>query len=474
MNKSTKIISTIGPSSQSEKIVCSLFEAGTDIFRLNFSHGTRQEHQNVIKIIRKIEKEKDLSIAIIADLQGPKYRIGKIHKSLFIEKGNLVNFHLNKPLEKFSHNSIQNEFHIHLPHSEIFSSVMPNENFLVNDGKLEFKIKSVTDNKIIAEALNSGPVESNKGINLPTAKLKISSLTKKDKIDLKFAEENDLDFVALSFVQKSSDILEAKSLIKKDTKIIAKIEKPSAIDDIDNIIQAADALMIARGDLGVELPPQELPAIQKRIILKSRKIGKPVIVATQMLESMIELPMPTRAEASDVAGAVFEGADAIMLSAETAIGKNPVKSVKMMSSIAKSAENHIKQFPGDGPTNLQIENSIYHAVAQSTVNLAETINASLIIAFTASGNTALRIARERPQMPIYALSPSTSVNRKLKLVWGTVSSFQEEIEYNQAIVKTIDKVFKEKFVKKGDNVIIVSGLPFGLIGSTNTIRVAKI
>ena len=474
MFKSTKIISTLGPATDSIKIISSLVDSGTDVFRLNFSHGSHEEHLKRIKIIRDIEKKTGQSIGIIADLQGPKFRIGQINNPIFMEKGNIVNFHLNQIVKSDSINSIVNEFNIHLPHPEIFLNILPNENFLINDGKLEFKVKSVTNEKITTEILNSGKMESNKGINFPTIKLQISPLTKKDKIDLMFAVKNDLDFLALSFVQKSSDIFEVRSLAQKDIKIIAKIEKPSALNDLDNIVKAADAIMIARGDLGVELPPQQLPAIQKRIILKSRKFGKPVIVATQMLESMIQLPTPTRAEASDVAGAVFEGSDAIMLSAETAIGKNPIKSVKMMSSIVKSAEKHINQFPGDGPTKLEIENSIYHAVAKAAVDLAEVINASLIISFTASGNTAIRIARERPHMPIYAISPSVSVNRNLKLVWGTVTSFQEETGYDQAIEKAINKALKEKFVKKSDNIIIVSGMPFGLSGSTNTIRVTTI
>ncbi|MGB2463634.1 MAG: pyruvate kinase, partial [Candidatus Puniceispirillaceae bacterium] len=276
------------------------------------------------------------------------------------------------------------------------------------------------------------------------------------------------------FVQKASDILEAKSLIKGRAQIVAKIEKPSALNEIDDIIRATDAVMVARGDLGVESPAEQVPAIQKRLIAKCRKVGKPVIIATQMLESMITAATPTRAEASDVAGAVFEGTDAIMLSAESAAGSYPVEAVTMMDRIARAAEKHIYSHPEDGPAEMEVEPSVYHAVAEAAVRLAETIDAAAIIAFTASGNTAVRLARERPKRPLLVLCPNIQVERRLTLLWGAVSAHQEESEYEEAVEAAVKLVREKQMAKTGQSVIMVSGMPFGISGTTNALRVIDI
>ena len=304
--------------------------------------------------------------------------------------------------------------------------------------------------------------------------LNTSPLTSKDIEDLKFILNQEIDWIALSFVQKLRDVEEVKKYIEDKACIIAKIEKPSALKELNKIIGACDGIMVARGDLGVELPPEEVPGIQKDIILKCRQAGKPVIVATQMLESMIESPSPTRAEASDVATAVFDGADAVMLSAETAVGSFPIETVTIMDRIIFSAENHIKMHPGDGPQNLKVENYVYNAVARSAVSLAEAVNARAVVAFTASGNTAFRMARERPNLLLVVMTPEVKVKRKLSLLWGAYSFFSKVQGYEAAIKEAREIIKIEKLAEQGDAIVVVAGMPFGVSGSTNSIRVVDI
>ena len=472
-NKATKIIATIGPASNHENILLSMVKKGVNAFRLNFSHGDLSAHLHSIEIIRAIEKKLNLSLPIIGDLQGPKFRIGNLTNDIDLKKGDRVIFFLDP--ENKSKNYHKNDTHsIPVPSKLIFSNLIPGKTFLIDDGKLVFEILKVFDENFEAEIINSGMLKSKKGINFPNLDFNISPLTEKDKKDLDFIKEQKLDYVALSFVQKTSDVLELRSLISSDMKIISKIEKPQALKDIDNIIRASDAVMIARGDLGVELSPQEVPTIQKQLIQNCRKVGKPVIVATQMLESMVNLPSPTRAEASDVAGAVFDGADAVMLSAETSIGNYPEEAVTYMNSIIQSSEDHIKKFPNDGPSKLDIEESNYHAVAQATVDLSEKINAKLILGFTKTGNTAIRIARERPKMAIIAATPDSSVRRRLNLIWGIKALFISEGEFEECLSKSIEKIKELDLASSGDSIIVVSGMPFGLEGSTNSIRIEKL
>ena len=473
MNNLTKIISTLGPAINNEKTLLSIVQKGTNAFRINFSHGSFNEHLKSIKMIRGIENKLNLSIPIIGDLQGPKFRIGTLTKDRQVSKKDKINFYFEDD-DLSQKNVVDASNNIPITNKIVFSEMLPGTKILVDDGKLSFSVLNVSDESFIAEALDSGTIKSKKGVNLPELSFNISPLTNKDKLDLEFILKHKLDYIALSFVQRSSDILELRSLIDIDTKIISKIEKPQALNDISNIIRLSDAVMIARGDLGVELTPQQVPTIQKKLIQNCRRVGKPVIVATQMLESMINSSSSTRAEASDVAGAVFDGADAVMLSAETSIGDFPEESVMVMDSIIGSVENHIKKFPEDGPIKLDIEASIYHAVAQATVDLSNEIEAKLILAFTTTGNTAIRIARERPKMPIIAITINKVVKRRLNLIWGIRTLYIADNDFEHCLSNTIIEIKKIGLVSKGDNVVVVSGMPFGLPGSTNSIRIEKI
>ena len=473
MNNLTKIISTLGPAINNEKTLLSIVQKGTNAFRINFSHGSFKEHLKSIKMIRGIENKLNLSIPIIGDLQGPKFRIGTLTKDRQVSKKDKINFYFEDD-DLSQKNVVDASNNIPITNKIVFSEMLPGTKLLVDDGRLKFSVLNVSDESFIAEALDSGTIKSKKGVNLPELIFNISPLTNKDKLDLEFILKHKLDYIALSFVQRSSDILELRSLIDIDTKIISKIEKPQALNDISNIIRLSDAVMIARGDLGVELTPQQVPTIQKKLIQNCRRVGKPVIVATQMLESMINSSSSTRAEASDVAGAVFDGADAVMLSAETSIGDFPEESVMVMDSIIGSVENHIKKFPEDGPIKLDIEASIYHAVAQATVDLSNKIEAKLILAFTTTGNTAIRIARERPKMPIIAITINKVVKRRLNLIWGIRTLYIADNDFEHCLSNTIIEIKKIGLVSKGDNVVVVSGMPFGLPGSTNSIRIEKI
>jgi len=464
--RATKILATLGYASESEEQITKLVQAGVNMFRMNFSHGTHEEHLIRIKNVRAVEKKLSKPIGILADMQGPKYRIGIVEEGLSLIEGNLVQFDLD--------DKIGNSERLPLPHPEIFEALYPGARLLIDDGKLELNVRTISNDIFSAEVLIGGPVSSRKGVNVPDIKLNTDPLTEKDLIDLEFALVNGADWIALSFVQSVSDVLLAKARIAGRAQLMAKIEKPAALLEIKDIINASDAIMIARGDLGVELDAAEVPSVQKRLIYQCRKVGKPVVVATQMLESMIASPTPTRAEATDVAGAVFDGADTVMLSAETAIGKYPVEVVETMANILISAENHINYFSFDGPAPLEVEPSIYHAVAKASVALAQTIKAKAIIAYTASGNTAVRIARERPAIRLFVSTPEQNVQRRLSILYGATTIRQAETDYEKALSITKKILIKENAVAKNDAVVVVAGFPFGLAGSTNAIRVEHI
>mgnify|MGYP001259166871 FL=1 len=464
--RSTKIVATVGTATDDIEKIKSLIKAGVNVFRLNFSHGNHGDHLKRITYIRSAENELGCNVAILADLQGPKFRIGKVKEDIKVIKGSTYNFDKKTEIGDFSR--------VNLSHNEIYESLSIGSNILMDDGKLQFRVKDISKNIIKTEVIVGGYIKSNKGVNLPDVVLNTSPLTSKDIEDLKFILNQEIDWIALSFVQKLRDVEEVKKYIEDKACIIAKIEKPSALKELNKIIGACDGIMVARGDLGVELPPEEVPGIQKDIILKCRQAGKPVIVATQMLESMIESPSPTRAEASDVATAVFDGADAVMLSAETAIGSFPIETVNIMDRIIFSAENHIKMHPGDGPQNLKVENYVYNAVSRSAVSLAEAVNAKAVVAFTASGNTAFRMARERPNLLLVVMTPEVKVKRKLSLLWGAYSFFSKVQGYEAAIKEAREIIKIEKLAKKGDAIVVVAGMPFGVSGSTNSIRVVDI
>ena len=464
--RSTKIVATVGTATDDVQKIKSLIKAGVNVFRLNFSHGNHGDHLKRITYIRSAENELGCNVAILADLQGPKFRIGKVKEDIKVIKGSTYNFDKKTEIGDFSR--------VNLSHNEIYESLSIGSNILMDDGKLQFRVKDISTNIIKTEVIVGGYIKSNKGINLPDVVLNTSPLTSKDIEDLKFILNQEIDWIALSFVQKLRDVEAVKKYIEDKASIIAKIEKPSALKELNKIIGACDGIMVARGDLGVELPPEEVPGIQKDIILKCRQAGKPVIVATQMLESMIESPSPTRAEASDVATAVFDGADAVMLSAETAVGSFPIETVTIMDRIIFSAENHIKMHPGDGPQNLKVENYVYNAVSRSAVSLAEAVNAKAVVAFTASGNTAFRMARERPNLLLVVMTPEVRVKRKLSLLWGAYSFFSKVQGYEAAIKEAREIIKIEKLAKKGDAIVVVAGMPFGVSGSTNSIRVVDI
>jgi len=471
MQRATKIIATLGPASADPEIIEALARAGANLFRLNFSHGSHEDHASRVKSIRSIEEKLGRSLGILADLQGPKFRIGALDTPIELTAGQGLCLYLP---ERGIPEVASKMAAAPLPHREIFAALSPKSTILMDDGKIKVCVDKLGTDYALTRIVQGQTLSSKKGVNLPDAQLDISPLTPKDRADLEFALGQGVDYIALSFVQKASDILEAKSLIKGRAQIVAKIEKPSALKEIDDIIRATDAVMVARGDLGVESPAEQVPAIQKRLIAKCRKVGKPVIIATQMLESMITAATPTRAEASDVAGAVFEGTDAIMLSAESAAGSYPVEAVTMMDKIARAAEKHIYSHPEDGPAEMEVEPSVYHAVAEAAVRLAETIDAAAIIAFTASGNTAVRLARERPKRPLLVLCPDIQVERRLTLLWGAVSAHQEESEYEEAVEAAVKLVREKQIAKTGQSVIMVSGMPFGISGTTNALRVIDI
>jgi pyruvate kinase len=464
--RSTKIVATLGPSSNTENKIKKLIFSGVNVFRLNFSHGSHEDHLNTINIIRRIETKLKSQLGILADLQGPKFRIGKVEDNVKLKVNDL--FILDKEKE------IGSRKRAYLGHNEIYKSIKINSIILIDDGKIKLKVLSKKKDILKTKVLVGGKLSSNKGVNLPNLILDTKPITKKDRNDLTFILENEIDWIALSFVQKVDDVKYVKKIIKNKKPLISKIEKPSALNDLDLIIELSDGIMVARGDLGVELPPSNVPGIQKNIIMACRVLGKPVIVATQMLESMINTPVPTRAEASDVATAVFDGADAVMLSAETAVGKYPVDSVNTMSKILEATEKHIKLHPHDSPRALKKENSIYHAVSNAAVNLAETVNAKAIVAFTASGKTAFRISRERPDLLLIVMTPENIVRRKLSLLWGARSFLSKVQGYEAAIKEARETIKINKLAKVNENIIVVAGMPFGIEGTTNSIRVVTI
>ena len=464
--RSTKILATIGEKTGQIELFTQLVHAGVNMVRLNFSHGTQQDHARRIKVIREVEKELGQPIGILADLQGPKYRIGVVKDDTILQQGQEFTFCLDE--------CEGDENAVHLPHEDIFKAILPGTSILMDDGKLRAQVKSVDSRKFTATILTGGPLKSRKGVNLPDVMLDTKPLTDKDLADLEFALSQGVDGIALSFVQRASDVIEARALIKNKAFIVSKIEKPAALNDIEDIIAASDAIMIARGDLGVELPPELVPPVQKQLLSRCRQVGKPVIVATQMLESMINAPAPTRAEASDVAGAVFDGADTVMLSAETAAGDYPLEAVSIMAAIIETAESHIAAHPEDGPPPLEVEKSVYHAVAQAAVKLANDIDAKALIVFTATGNTAVRIARERPYLPMIVMTPEIDVERRLCLLWGAQTAHQAQTDYDNAIEEARKWVVDHKIGGTGQQIVVVAGMPFGLSGTTNSMRVVEL
>ncbi|MDP7242042.1 MAG: pyruvate kinase [Rhodospirillales bacterium] len=464
--RNAKIVSTLGPASSTEASIAELFEAGTDVFRLNFSHGTHADHKSRLDIIRRLEGRFDRPIGVMLDLQGPKLRVGDI-------VGGSVELTDGMPYRLDLTGEQGDARRAPLPHPEIFASLKADMDLLIDDGKIRLRVTECGAEWAETRVVIGGTLSDHKGVNVPSAVLDLSPLTEKDHRDLRFGLELGVDWVALSFVQRPDDVAEARKIVGGKAGILVKLEKPSAIDHLDGIIELADALMVARGDLGVEMPPEDVPGLQKRIIRACRHAGKPVVVATQMLESMIHAPTPTRAEASDVATAVYDGADAVMLSAETAAGEYPVESVAMMDRIVNRVERDPLYRTILEAERYDPEETAADAITAAARQVARTIGASAIVTFTTTGSTTLRAARERPPVPILGLTPRGDTARRLSLVWSVHSLETVDLkDFREMVSKAVDIAVREGFAITGDRLVITAGVPFGTPGATNILRIA--
>jgi len=467
-SRKVKILATLGPASSDAKTIRKLLIAGADAFRINMSHGDQKQKAKLVSHIRALEKEFHRPSTILFDLQGPKLRVGHFSGGgTVLAKGKKFVFDRDPAPGDASR--------VELPHPELFEAVKRGTNILIDDGKVRLVVLDASDARITAEVKVGGRVSDNKGVNVPDILVPIPALTEKDRGDLLFALEQKADWIALSFVQRPEDVAEARALIGERAALLAKIEKPAAIDRLHDIVALADAVMVARGDLGVELPPEAVPPLQNAIVACARQYGKPVVVATQMLESMITSPTPTRAEVSDVATAIYDGADAVMLSAESAAGQYPVEAVQMMDRIAQSVERDPTYSARIHFTQTKLEPTTADALAGSARQIASTVSATAMVCYTSSGSTARRIARERPPVPLLAMSASMTTARRLGLLWGThavhtrdVASFEEMVEKGKRMA------LRHKLASGGERVVLMAGIPFGTAGSTNVLHVARL
>jgi pyruvate kinase len=467
-SRKVKILATLGPASSDKETIASLFAAGTDVFRINMSHCGHDVLRRMVTLIRQIEAEQQRPIGILADLQGPKLRIGTFatHDTVLVAG---QSFALDADSTPGGADRVE------LPHPEILTALAPGHRLLLDDGKIRLRVNETTPQRALTTVEVGGTLSDRKGISVPDTVLALSALTAKDRSDLEAAIDAGVDWVALSFVQRPEDVAEVRKVARGRTGVLAKIEKPQAVERLAEIIDQADALMVARGDLGVELPLERVPGIQKQITRAARRAGKPVVIATQMLESMITAPVPTRAEVSDVATAVFEGADAIMLSAESAAGAYPVEAVATMDRIAVEVEHDPNYVPILRAQRTDPEPTAADALSAATRQIAETLNLAAVCCYTASGATATRTARERPQTPIIALSPVLATARRLALVWGLHCIFGEEPDSLEGMVARACAVAREEgFAVPGQRIIITAGVPFGSPGATNMLRIAYV
>ena len=467
-SRKVRVLATLGPASNTPEMIATLFQAGADAFRVNMSHGDQQSKVAVIEAIRGLEREFQRPTTILADLQGPKLRVGRFEGGrTVLESGST--FVLDRDPTPGDATRVE------LPHKEIFAAIEPGARLLLDDGKLVLRVTDHGPERIETTVEVGGPLSNNKGLNVPDVVLPMAALTEKDRSDLAFAVEQGVDWIALSFVQRPEDLMEARGLIKGKAALLAKIEKPAAIERLEEIVEQCDGVMVARGDLGVEMPPEQVPPLQKRIVEVSRRMGRPVVVATQMLESMITSPSPTRAEVSDVATAIYDGADAIMLSAESAAGAWPVESVAMMNAIGKSVESD----PAHGDrvhfTVMKPDATTADALAEAAKSIAKTVSAAAIICFTSSGSTARRIARERPSVPILVLTPKAETARRLGLLWGTHAVHTRDVEsFEEMVAKSKRMALRHGMAKAGEQVVVMAGVPFRTPGSTNVLHVTRI
>jgi pyruvate kinase len=465
--RNAKIVATLGPASSAPEMMRRLFLAGVDVFRLNFSHGSADEHRARFAALRELERDTGRPIGILADLQGPKLRVGVFAEGpVLLESGKPFRLDLDPAPGDAQRAS--------MPHPEIFAVLAPGSELLLDDGRLRLVVESCGADFANTRVAIGGKLSANKGVNVPGVVLPLTALTAKDHRDLNLALELGADWIALSFVQRPEDIHEARAVIGNRAAIMCKLEKPAAVARLEEIVAASDAVMVARGDLGVELPAERVPAIQKRVVRVCRDMGRPVVVATQMLESMVESPVPTRAEASDVATAIYDGADAVMLSAESASGKYPLEAVSMMSRIVEQVEAdpaYRQVINASHPPERQAD--VADAVCSAMRSAAALLHAAAIICYTRSGHTSLRAARERPECPVLSLTPILPTARRLAVVWGIHSVQIEDVhDVNEMTAVACEVARREGFAESGQIIVAIAGMPFGHAGTTNVMRIA--
>ncbi len=464
--RSAKIVATLGPASSTAEVIAALAKAGADVFRFNFSHGSHDDHADRLEMVRAAEREIGRPIGVLLDLQGPKLRVGRLAQGrIGLTRGESFRLDLD--------DAVGDQRRVQLPHPEIFAAIHPGTMLLLDDGKIRLKVESCGADHAETTVVAGGGLSDRKGVNVPNVVLPIAAMTEKDRKDLQFGLDLGVDWVALSFVQRPEDMAEARRLVAGRAALMAKIEKPAAIDRLDEIIELSDSIMVARGDLGVEMPPEVVPRLQKKIVRAAREAGKPVIVATQMLESMIQNPAPTRAEASDVATAVYDGADAVMLSAESAAGEYPIEAVAIMDRIIKEVEqddlyrSYIEAF------HAEALRTSADAITLAANQVAHTLQSAAIVTYTTSGATALRASRERPDRPILGLITRMVTARKLALAWGVHAVFCEDAhDLDEMVQKARQHARAEGFADPGASIVVTAGLPFGTPGATNLLRIA--
>lgn len=467
-DRRVKILATLGPASASPEMIRKLFLAGADVFRINMSHTSHQAASDMVAMLRGAERELERPIGILADLQGPKLRIGEIAGGeVVLSAGQKFTLDL-EPVAG-------NETRAPLPHPEIILALKPGAALLIDDGKIKLQVTAVGPDYAETIVEIAGTLKSRKGVNVPDVVLPLSALSPKDRADLEHVANLGVDWIALSFVQRHEDVIEARRLITGRAAVLAKIEKPSALEDLAKIIEACDAVMVARGDLGVELPVEHVPGWQKAITRAARAAGKPVVIATQMLESMIEAPFPTRAEVSDVATAVYDGADAIMLSAESASGKFPIEAVSMMNRVACRVESDSNYASTLDAQRSLPQSTSADAIAEAAHTVGDTVHAVAIVSFTNSGSTGLRMARTRPLVPIMVLTPKIGTARRLSLVWGLHCVCTDDVtDFHEMVDKASRIAFSERFARSGQRIVITAGVPFGTPGATNVLHIAMV
>jgi pyruvate kinase len=462
----TKIVATLGPASSDRASIDALFRAGADVFRINMSHTSHERMRELVSTIRALEGEHGRPIGILVDLQGPKLRVGTFASGpVALVKGETFTLDADPALGDAKR--------VHLPHPEIFVSLEAGHSLLLDDGKVRLTAMEVDSSRIVTRVEVGGSLSDRKGVSLPDTTIPFSALAPKDRSDLEAALDAGIDWIGLSFIQRPEDIAEAKKITRGRAAVMAKIEKPQAVNRLAEILDIADALMVARGDLGVEMPLEKVPGVQKFMTRAARMAGKPVVVATQMLESMISSPVPTRAEVSDVATAIFDGADAVMLSAESAAGKFPVEAVTTMNRIAEEVEKDPSYTTLIQVQHADPESTGADAIAAAARQIAETLDLSAFVCWTFSGSTALRVARERPRSPTVAISPNVATARKMSVVWGVHCVVAEDARDQDDMVERACRLaFKDGFARAGQRVIVVAGVPLGTPGATNMLRIA--